>query len=400
MISLEEAGDRIGTSLGSMGTESVALNSAAGRFLAAELHSQVNLPPFDNSAMDGYAVIASDTSGATSSTPTTLEICGEVPAGKTFDGKVGAGECVRIFTGSPIPSGANAVVMQEDTERAGEEVRVLDAVRPFEHIRMLGEDVKTGDVLAKTGRRITPGLMNLLAACGHSNVSIGRAPRIGVLATGSELRELGHPLSGGEIYESNRGMLAPLIASTGAVPVVFPLVPDTLEATVSAFCEAFQDCDAIVTSGGVSVGEHDFVKAALVELGGTLDLWRVLIKPGKPFAFGQVDGRFMFGLPGNPVSAFATFMTLVRPALLKWQGAEQTSLPVQFGELRESLINRGNRRHFVRVRIQDDGGVISAGTQASHMLHSLAKANGLVDVPPETTFEEGASVAVQRFDLD
>jgi molybdopterin molybdotransferase len=400
MISLEEAGEKIGNSLGAGGTESIALDNASGRFLAEELCSHVNLPPFDNSAMDGYAVIASDTAGASSQRPATLKIIGEVPAGEIFESKIGAGECVRIFTGSPLPAGANAVVMQEDTERADSEVRILDAVRPFEHIRLLGEDVKTGQSLAKPGRRVTPGLLNLLAACGHANVTVGRAPRIGILATGSELKEPGQPLSGGEIYESNRVMLASLIADTGAVPVVFPLVPDTLEATATAFREAFRDCDAIVTSGGVSVGEHDYVKAALVELGGSLDLWRVKIKPGKPFAFGRVDDRFMFGLPGNPVSAFATFLMLVRPALLQWQGAERTSLPVQIGTLREPLVNRGNRRHFVRVRIDDAGDVTSAGTQASHMLHSLAEANGLIDVPPETTLEEGAAVAVQRCDLD
>ncbi len=347
--------------------------------------------------MDGYAVVAADTKGASKSNPVSLKIVGEIPAGKSLDRTINSGECARIFTGSPVPVGANAVVMQEDTETDGESVRILDQARPFENIRLLGEDVKIGNTVAKAGESINAGLLNLMGATGHGTVIVNQVPKVGIVATGSELKERGQQLQAGEIHESNRVMISALVAETGTAAIVYPLVEDSLPATVEAFKKAFAECDVVITSGGVSVGDHDFVKPAFTELGGSLDLWRVRIKPGKPFAFGKCRDGFLFGLPGNPISAFATFMVLVRPALLHWQGASETNLPMQTGTLSEPITNRGDRRHFVRVRIDEEGKVSSAGTQASHMLHSLAKANGLLDVAPETTLAEGTQVYVARF---
>lgn len=191
-------------------------------------------------------------------------------------------------------------------------------------------------------------------------------------------------------------MLNAMLSDCGAEARTYPLVPDTLTRTRNALQRAFAECDAVVTTGGASVGQLDFVKAAFAELGGSQEFWKVAIKPGKPFIFGTLGGKFLFGLPGNPVSAFVTFQLLVRPALLRWQGAAQTGLPAHPGTLVEPLVNRGDRRHFVRVRVDAQGNVHSAGTQASHMLHSLAAANGLVDVPPETTLAAGAMMRVLR----
>jgi molybdopterin molybdotransferase len=274
---------------------------------------------------------------------------------------------------------------------------VLDQARPWENVRLRGEDVKVGASLAVPGTRLGAGHLNLLAAVGTASVRVGRRPRVALVATGSELRPPGKPLAPGQIYESNRPMLAALLAECGAEARVFPLVPDSLTRTRSALQRAFADCDAVVTTGGASVGQLDFVKAAFAELGGSQEFWKVAIKPGKPFVFGQLGGRFLFGLPGNPVSAFTTVLLLVRPALLRWQGATDTGLPSYRGTLAEPLVNRGDRRHFVRVCVDAEGSVHSAGTQASHMLHSLAAANGLVDVPPETTLAAGMVVRVLRW---
>jgi molybdopterin molybdotransferase len=201
-------------------------------------------------------------------------------------------------------------------------------------------------------------------------------------------------LGDGKIYESNRIALAPLLKRAGAVPQAFPLVPDNLTATHEALEEALERCDGVVTTGGVSVGELDLVKSAFEQLGGKMEFWKVAMKPGKPFVFGRRREKLLFGLPGNPVSAFATFLLLVHSAVLRWQGATNVALPTHQGVLAEPLINRGDRRHFMRIRIDEQGKVHSAGIQASHVLSSLARANGLVDVPPYTTLEAGTMAQV------
>jgi molybdopterin molybdotransferase len=238
----------------------------------------------------------------------------------------------------------------------------------------------------------------LLAAAGLARVQVGRQPVVGLLATGSELTEPGHPLGPGRIYESNRATLAALIGRAGAVPIVLPLVADVLAETSLALADAFSQSDAVVTSGGVSVGEMDFLKRAFEQIGGSLEFWKVAIKPGRPFVFGRLQGKLLFGLPGNPVSALVTFLLLVRPALLRWQGATDVSLPAHPGVLAEPLANLGERRHFIRVKVDATGKVRSTGIQASHVLSSVAAANGLVDVPADTTLAEGSAVTVLRWE--
>ncbi len=400
MLSLEEALGRILAGVTFLGAENVPLTRAADRFIASDIESPVNLPGFDNSAMDGYAVCSADLKTASEANLVELNCIAEIPAGASGSVLVKPGDCVRIFTGSPLPSGADAVVMQEDTRSISNSktIQVLDTVRPWENVRFAGEDVKKDSVIARHGERIRSGHIALLAACGLGTVAVGRRPRVGLLATGSELVEPGQPLSPGQIFESNRTLLALLVEKSGGEAVVFPIVMDKFEQTCDALAAVFTECDVVITSGGVSVGDHDYVKPALENLGGTVDVWKVAIRPGKPFVYGQLNGKHLFGLPGNPISALVTFRLLVRPALLKMQGAAHMTLPTARGILGEAMINHGNRRHFARVILQGDGRVVSAGLQASHALSSLVSANGLLEIPPETSWDEGREVLVLRAD--
>jgi molybdopterin molybdotransferase len=266
-------------------------------------------------------------------------------------------------------------------------------------VRLAGEDVKEGTLLARSGERITAARLALLGATGIDHIAVARQPVIGILSTGNELVEAGRPLAAGEIYESNRAVIAALVASAGGVARLFPLVRDTLEETRSALATAFGACDAVITTGGASVGEHDLVKAALESLGGSLEFWKVAVKPGKPFLFGRWRDKTLFGLPGNPVSAFVAFLLLVRPAILKMQGAAELSLPCHPALLAEDIHNHGDRRHFMRAVVDAQGHVRSAGLQASHALSSLAAANALLAVPPRTVWPAGRQVEVLRWEF-
>jgi molybdopterin molybdotransferase len=402
MLELEEAITRILAALPAPQSESVSLQEANRRFLLEPVSSTIDLPVFDNSAMDGYALRAEDVLAAKVDAPVRLGLVGRVVAGEVFPGEVKSGTCVRLFTGSPMPKGADSVVMQEDTRTAPDkpgEILVLDAVRPWENVRFRGEDVRSGTSLATPGQILTAGRLSLLAAAGVQQVTVGRQPKVALISTGSELKETGQPLGPGQIYESNRIGLGALIRNTGARPSILPLVPDKLEATEQAISNAFKECDLVVTTGGASVGELDLVRSAFARLGGEIDFWKVAIKPGRPFMFGRLGNRLLLGLPGNPVSALVTFLLLVRPALLRAQGAIEVELPTSMGVLAKELSNPGSRRHFVRVLMDPKGTVALAGSQASHLLGSFAAANGLLDMPPQSTLPAGSSVAVQRWDV-
>jgi molybdopterin molybdotransferase len=293
--------------------------------------------------------------------------------------------------------------MQEDTQvdvNRPREVLILDSAKAWENIRFRGEDVKRGATVSTPGTRLGAAQIGLLAASGVSQVTSGRRPTVALLATGSELKETANAaaLAPGQIYESNRAALAPLIVAAGGIPSIFPIVPDDAEATRTALTHAFAECDVVVTCGGVSVGEMDFVKSAFEELGGHLQFWKVAIKPGRPFVFGRHREKLLFGLPGNPVSAFVTFLLLVRPALLRWQGTTAVGLPTSLGVLAEPFSNPDSRRHFARVSVDAKGKVRSAGTQASHILSSLALAEGLIDVPAKTNFPAGTTLQVLRWE--
>ena len=401
MVELEAAVEQILAAMPAPTAERIPLTEAHGRVLQERVFATVGLPGFDNSAVDGYAVRAKDLAGARETTPVTLRLVGRVAAGEIFDGELKDGECARIFTGAPLPPGSDAVAWQEDTRTDAakpEAVQFFDSVRPWENIRFRGEDLKEGAALGEPGDELTAGRINLLAASGFGEISAGRQPKVGFIASGSELAEAGTALRPGMIFESNRPGLAALARRAGAVTVIYPLVKDRFADTQAVLKQAFDECDIVITTGGVSVGDTDFIKLAFEKLGGSLEFWKVNMRPGRPFVFGRWRGRFLFGLPGNPVSAFVTFLLLVRPALRRWQGAKVTGLAAHAGSLAEPVENRTDRRHLMRVVVDASGHVRSAGTQASHIMSSLAIANGLLDVPANTTLPAGTVVRVMRWE--
>lgn len=401
MIEVEAAQQRILAAINPLGSESISIWDAAHRFAAAPVVATADLPGFDNSAMDGYAVRSGDVAAAGDDRPVRLRIIGRCAAGESPPRTIAAGECVRVFTGSVLPPGADAVVMQEDVNLDAAEpavAQIRDSVKPFENVRFRGEDVRAGSPLVAAGAKLGVGRLSLLAATGVAAIQVGRLPRVGIVATGSELREPGSSLQPGQLYESNRLSLATLARRAGGIVKTYPLVMDDLAATQAALHFALTENDVVVTSGGVSVGDFDFVKDAFAKLGGHLEFWRVAIKPGKPFLFGRWREKFLFGLPGNPVSGLVGFSVLVSPALIRLQGGTDAGLAYCHGVLAEPFENRGDRPHFLRVRIGADAAVRSAGIQASHILSSLAEANGLLCVPANTVWECGRAVRILRWD--
>jgi len=397
MLQLEEARERILAAVPVLPSERVSPANAVRRIVATDIAASLALPAFDNSAMDGYAVRVADLKVASAENPVRLDISQRIPAGAEKIAAIGTGQCARVFTGSPVPAGADAVVMQEDVVRENNTAIFRETMKPWENVRLRGEDVKAGTTVIKAGGRVTAGTVALLGALGISEIAVHRRPTVAILATGNELREAGQPLQPGEIYESNRAALAALLAEAGALPRLFPVIPDVLDETRRALRRAFDECDLVVTSGGVSVGELDFVKDAFRELGGKMEFWRVAIRPGKPFMFGSLGEKLLCGLPGNPVSAFVTAAMLVWPVILRLQGARDVEMPSQFAIADDVFINKTDRRHLMRVRVDGNGHVSLAGLQASHALGSLAAANGLVDVPAGGMIERGVTVRVLRF---
>jgi molybdopterin molybdotransferase len=400
MITLEEALQRLLASIRLFPVEEVPLVESWHRYVASEVKAHLPLPLFDNSAMDGYAVKAADLAGASTDRPVVLNLVGRVPAGESSSIILLNGECIRIFTGSPLPAGADAVVMQEESVVLEDgRISFSEPIKPWENIRFKGEDVSQDTAVLVAGDRIEAGAIGLLGALGIRNVELRGRPKVALLATGTELREPGESLAGGQIYESNRAMLKSLCCTAGVEADVGPIITDSASETETRLRESFENHDVVITSGGVSVGEFDFVKDSFEKIGGKIEFWRVSIKPGKPFVWGMLDGKYFFGLPGNPVSAFVTFLLLVRPALLRMQGARETGLLKHRCTLGDQFQNHGDRRHFVRVQVDRTGVVRSSGLQASHRLKSLTQANGLLDVPPETFLPEGAEAEVLRWDL-
>jgi len=401
MLSLEHARERILDAVRPLPAETVDLNEALGRFTAEPLHSTVDLPPADNSAMDGYAVRSEDLALAGAEAPVVLRVIGTTHAGAVLGKVVERGTCARVFTGSMLPGGADAVVAQEDVKQNstdGSSVCFVERAPPWDNVRLRGEDVKAGALLLEAGTRLTAPRLSFLAAAGIAAVRAARQPLAGLLATGDELREPGLALEAGAIYESNRIGLAALARQSGAIAKVYPLVRDDLAATEAALRQAVAECDLVISSGGVSVGEMDWVKAAWTAIGGQIDFWSVDMRPGKPFVFGRREEKFLFGLPGNPVSALVSFLLLARPALLRLQGAREVLPRTVPAVLSEPLANHAARRHFMRVKLDERGGARSAGAQSSHILSALAQADGFVDVPAKTTLAAGEVVPVLPWD--
>ncbi|MFN0128393.1 MAG: gephyrin-like molybdotransferase Glp [Verrucomicrobiales bacterium] len=380
-------------------TVSVGLAEAVGRWAAERVVATVALPGFDNSAMDGYAVHSEDCG----QTDRWLSLAGEMAAGRAPVGdglgwpEVRPGQAVRIFTGAPLPRGAAAVVMQEDVEVVADgSIRVGEAATPGDFIRRAGADVSVGQKLIERCDRLTPGRIGLLASQGRTSVAVTIRPRVLVITTGDEVVAAGEPLPhAGSIYNSNGPMLAALASQSGAIVDCRHGRDDpaTLAAVVA---DGLESHDFLLIAGGVSVGQYDAVKPALEALGWRPDLWRVAVKPGKPFLFADCGGRGVFGVPGNPVSGFVTYHLFVAPALRKWQGAPEIEWlpPTAPGTLASAIGNPGDRPHYVRGVLDAKGGFRSAGLQESHALLSLSRSNALLRVPPGAQWEAGRAVMI------
>ena len=375
---------------------SLPITAAAGRILAVSQQSTVAVPPLDNSAMDGYAVRVADITAA----GVCLPVSQRIPAG-TVGTTLQPGTAARIFTGAPVPAGADAVVMQERCEHGENGVVINHVPHDGENIRRAGEDISVGAEILKAGVKLRPQEIALAASAGLPELPVYRRVRVGVFFTGDELVQPGEPLPPGAIYNSNRYALRALLEGMGCEVRDLGAVADTLEATRDALRRAAADNDLVLTSGGVSVGEEDHVKPA-VEAEGRLDMWKIAIKPGKPLAFGEIrkaDGKAWFlGLPGNPVAAFVTFLTMVRPFILRLQGAASVS-PRVLNLPSASVWGRadGARLEFLRGWLNDNGAVELYKNQGSAVVTSLCWSDGLVLNPPGNTIAVGDTVRFVSF---
>lgn len=371
--------------------ETVPLMQSLGRVIAVDKVAAINVPPCDNSAMDGYAIRFDDLDPLNE-----LVIAQRIPAGQM--GKaLKAGTTARIFTGAAIPPGADTVVMQEDTETLGEVVRVdRSQVKRGQHIRPMGQDIAKGSVVVSCGKRIQPQEIGLLASIGVTDVEVFTPLKVAVLSTGDELVEPGQPLASGQIYNSNRYTLSALLTALGCEVIDGGIVADDFQTTCEQLKNLSGQADLIISSGGVSVGDEDHVKAAVESLG-RLDLWKLNIKPGKPLAFGAVADTPFFGLPGNPSSVFVTFCVLTRPYILRMQGQRDTAPVMTTAVAQFDWRQRGSRQEYLRANVFVDEGVATVrlyNNQSSGVLASTSWANALVVLPPDTTVTRGGRVDV------
>jgi molybdenum cofactor synthesis domain-containing protein len=399
MIPLEDARNLVLAACPARPPAVVARHDALGCVLAETVRAREDVPPFANTSVDGYAVRAADV--ATS--PSRLAVVGELPAGRAPDHAVGPGEAIRIMTGAPIPEGADAVVMVEDTERDGDHVIIRSTVGPGWSVRSAGDDVKAGEEVLRAGVALRPAHLGVLASLGQQHVAVRPRVRVGVLSTGDELVIDDRPLQPGQIREANKDMLLGLAAEAGAIPVDLGLVGDDEDALIAVLTDGIERCDALMTSGGVSMGDYDLVKVVLDKLG-RMHWMQIAIKPAKPFAFGLLGADDasvpVFGLPGNPVSSMVSFELLARPALRQMMGHDDIYRPHVIG-IADDLMRRNasdGKVHWLRghARFGDDGRVHVrlTGAQGSHQLANSAGANALVELPPGPGAEPGDEVAV------
>jgi len=403
MLTAQQALDHLLSHAQTVGeNEKVAMQAALGRVLAENVNSLVDVPPLDNTSMDGYAVSTADTQNPGS----TLKIAQRIPAG-SMGTQLEAGTAARIFTGAPVPPGADAVVMQEDCATNGETNQVTINIAPTlgQCIRRRGEDLTAGKTCLTAGTFLRPQELGVAASAGLTHLNVKRRVKVAAFFTGDELALPGEPLKPGGIYNSNRDTLLACLKSLGCDATDLGIVPDRLDATRAALRKASKDHDLIITSGGVSVGEEDHIKPA-VTAEGRLDLWQIAIKPGKPLAFGAVrksdepkDGEAWFiGLPGNPVSSFVTFLLFVRPFILKLQGREAKQPQSYLMRADFDWLKADRRNEFLRVRTNEQGGLDLFPNQSSGVLTSASWGDGLVDCPPNQPIKVGDLVKYIPFD--
>ncbi len=397
MLSVEAARQQMLNTIPVLPSERRGILECAGYVLAEELSAAENIPPFDNSAMDGYAVCAADVQNASQENPTVLSVVETIAAGYAPTNQVREGEAARIMTGAMMPAGADAVVMQEVTREENSELKIFEGVEKYENVRFTGESVKIGKVVMRKGKHLRPPEVSMLASLNCAEVLVHRKPTVAIVSTGDELTPLGASLEPGKIRDSNRYGLYAQVEEAGGIPIDMGIARDDAAETERIFRAALSEADALITSGGVSVGEHDIVKNVLEKLG-KINFWRVAMKPGKPQAYGIADGKPIFGLPGNPVSSLVVFELFVRPALLKMAGHRALLRPTFKAVLSESITNRDGRVNYMRAILKASDGQYTAettGPQGSGILHSLVLANGLITIPAGVTLDAGETVDAQ-----
>lgn len=382
-----------------LGLEKVGLVESLGRVLGEDIIAPRDNPPWDNSAMDGFAVRYQDIKQEHAiAKPVVLRVIEDVPAGKVAVKSVGPGEAIRIMTGAPLPKGADVVVKVEDTEHTPDSVKVFKPEPLGSNVRPQGEDVRKGDCIIARGTPLRPAEVGMLAILAKSFVLVHQRPRVAILSTGDELADLDEPFDPDKIINSNSYGLAAAVQEAGGIPILLGIARDQPAALKEKISQGL-NADILVLSGGVSMGDYDFTKPVFKELGAEMNFWKLAIKPGQPLAFGKIQGKLAFGLPGNPVSSMVTFEQLVRPAMLKMGGHGSYGRPVVQAILQEKFSKRPDRRHFLRGILTREEGVLKVrltGDQGSGILTSMVKANCLIDIPREVEkLNPGDAVTVQ-----
>jgi molybdopterin molybdotransferase len=401
MISLEAALSQILAAMHPLGMEKVNLLDALGRVIGEDIAASRSIPPKNNAAMDGYALRSADIRGASPEKPVVLDVIEDIPAGAIPQKRVGQGQAARIMTGAPVPDGADAVMRMEDTEKDGQRVRIFVEAPEGHDIRLAGEDVRQGEKVISRGDIIRPAEIGMLAALGRSFISVYQKPLVAILATGDELVDVDENPSPWQIISSNSYALAAQVLGCGAIPLQIGIAKDTREDLVAKFKSAMR-ADIIISSGGVSVGDYDLVKEIMKEVGNNMQFWQVAMRPGKPLAFGSLEGIPIFGLPGNPVSSMVSFEQFVRPSILKMMGHRNLFRKTIRALLKESIDKKKGVRHFIRAHIIFEDGryrAVSTGEQGSGILKSMVQANGLIVLPEDAaSAKAGDMVTVQLID--
>lgn len=380
-------------------TEMVPIRQARGRYLAQTITSPINVPNHTNSAMDGYALRGEDLPDEGIKQYT---IVGELMAGGRWDGSIGENQCLRIMTGAPMPAGADTVIMREQVEVDADQLRIDARHRKGQNVRLAGEDIAAGATILSPGRKLTPSDMGILASLGLGEVEVYRRPRVAFFSTGDELRSVGEPLGPGEVYDSNRYTLFGMLDKLGMDILDMGVVPDNPEIMRKAFTDAANEADVVITSGGVSMGDADYIKPILAELG-QVGFWKIAIKPGRPLAFGHLSKALFFGLPGNPVAVMVTFYQFVEPALRFLAGSDIEAPLTLKATLGENLRKKPGRFEFPRAIMsisgQGDISVVKAGAQGSGILTSMSKANCYLLLPEDMSDPQaGDVVMIQPFE--
>lgn len=394
MISIEEAQRIVLKHIALLGTQEVPLFQGLNRVIAEDRIAPWSIPAADNSAMDGFAFARRSLRGDR------LRISGFLPAGETFSEPVPAGTAIRIMTGAPLPEGCDTVVPLEEVEEQGEWIRLAAQVEAGSFVRKKGEDIQEGDLVIPAGTRLRPQEIGMLSAMGKTSVTVYRRARVAILATGDELLEPGTAPRPGKVTNSNNYGLAAQVVDAGAEPELLGIAPDALDDTCDKIKSGLNG-DFLIITGGASVGQRDFVRAAIEKLGGRLAFWRVNVRPGKPVAFALLEGKPVFALPGNPVGAMVSFELFVRPSLLKSMGHRRLFRPLVKAVLQEATVNDGERPHLVRgiVSLREQRYYVSTtGNQSSGRLSSLVQGNGLIHLAPNAAYAAGAEMDVLLLD--